>query len=91
MARVSVKYPCGKKVLCGGVPGMVTAIFIRGKGRGYEFSYIDSDGNPKSCTAEECELESVESNPLGFRSNNNQRDTALLQRKRPRRIDYAFD
>lgn len=68
MARVNVKYSCKTKVTCGGVEGMVTAIFIRGKGRSYEFSYTDSDGNPKSCQAEECELESNETNQLGFRS-----------------------
>jgi len=66
MARVNVKYPCGKKVLCGDVEGMVTAIFIRGKGRAYEFSYINSDGDPKSVTAEEIELEPAEKSKLGF-------------------------
>lgn len=67
MARVNVKYPCGKKVRCGGVEGMVTAIFIRGKGRSYEFSYIDNDGNPKSTQAEEFELENAEPKQIGFR------------------------
>jgi len=67
MARVNVKYPCGKKVLCGGVEGMITAVFIRGRGRSYEFSYVNGDGSPTSCQAEECELESVKSNHLGFR------------------------
>lgn len=66
MARISIKYPCGKKVTCSGVPGRVTTVFIRGKGRSYEFSYVDTDGNPKSCQAEECELESIEPNQLGF-------------------------
>ena len=55
MARISVKYCCGSKVRCNGVSGIITAIFIRGKGRAYEFSYV-LNGEPKSCTAEECEL-----------------------------------
>ena len=67
MARINVKYSCGKKVTCSGVEGRVTAIFIRGRGRSYEFSYVDTDGNPKSCQAEECELEPFKSNDLGFR------------------------
>lgn len=82
MARVNVKYPCGKKVRCGGVEGMVTAVFIRGKGRAYEFSYVNSDGDPKSVTAEEIELKPVEPNQLGFRG----------AERRPRRDgEYAFD
>lgn len=68
MARVNVKYPYGKKVTYGGVEGMVTAVFMRGKGRAYEFSYIDGEGNPKSVTAEEIELKEQEPNELGFRS-----------------------
>ena len=67
MARVNVKYPCGSKVSCGGVNGLVTAIFIRGRGRAYEFSYVNSDGDPKSVTAEEIELKSNEPDKLGFR------------------------
>ena len=66
MARVSIKYPCGKKVSCGGVEGMVTAVFIRGRGRAYEFSYINNDGDPKSVNAEEIELKPSEIKPLGF-------------------------
>lgn len=67
MARVNVKYPCGKKVRCGGVEGIVTAIHIRGRGRSYEFSYVDNNGDPKSCNTEECELEPAKTNSLGFR------------------------
>ncbi len=73
MARVNVKYPCGKKVLCGGVEGIVTAVFIRGKGRAYEFSYVDNNGHPTSCTTEECELKLATSNSLGFRRKENGR------------------
>lgn len=69
MARINVKYACGEKVCCGDVQGMITAIFIRGKGRAYEFSYMDNNGNPASCNTEECELQSAESNFLGFRKN----------------------
>lgn len=67
MAKVTVKYPYGDKVTCRGVKGMITAVFIRGRGRCYEFSYIDSNGNPTSCTTEECELKSAEPNSLGFK------------------------
>lgn len=71
MARVNVKYPCGKKVCCQGVEGKITAVFIRGRGRTYEFSYVDKDGHPTSCNAEECELEVIDNKPIGFRSNRN--------------------
>ena len=66
MARINVKYPCKSKVTVGGVEGLITAVFIRGKGRSYEFSYIDKDGNPTSCQTEECELALFENRPLGF-------------------------
>ncbi len=61
MARVNVKYPCGTEVMTkqGDVPGMVTAVFIRGKGRTYEFSYT-KDGTPTCCTVEEIEIEEVD-------------------------------
>ena len=67
MARINVKYPCGSKVSCSGVEGMVTAVFIRGRGRAYEFSYIGEDGDPKSVTTEEIELSKTEASPLGFK------------------------
>ena len=67
MARINVKYPCKTKVNCGGIEGIVTAVFIRGKGRAYEFSYIGKDGDPKCVTTEECELEMSQTKPLGFR------------------------
>jgi len=47
---------------------MVTAIFIRGKGRTYEFSYTTTEGDPKSVTAEEFELKPVKPNQIGFRN-----------------------
>ena len=64
--RVTVKYNCGDKVSCSGVEGKVTAIFIREKGRTYEFSYVDKEGNPTSCNTQECELEAHEGNSIGF-------------------------
>jgi len=69
MARVNVKFPCKSKVSCSGVEGTITAVIIRGKGRAYEFSYIDRDGNPTSCTTEECELELSKTSSLGFKKN----------------------
>lgn len=68
MARVNVKYPIGSKVctkMCG-IPGIVTAVFIRGRNRAYEFSYID-DGKPTSCTVEEVEIQTDDIRPLGFK------------------------
>jgi len=71
MAKVNVKYKCGDRVNLGGVEGKVTAIFIRGRGRSYEFSYVDKDGNPTSKQAEECELAVSESKCLGFSGKHN--------------------
>jgi len=66
MAQISVKYKCGSRVACENVSGKVTAIFIRGKGRAYEFSYVDTSGNPTSCTVEETEIEPIVDRKLGF-------------------------
>lgn len=66
MARISVKYPVGSKVSVGPTEGMVTGIFIRGRGRAYEFSYVDCNGDPKSATAEEVELRPLCKGSLGF-------------------------
>ena len=66
MSRITIKYPCGSNVNCKGISGQVTAIFIRGKGRAYEFSYVNNDGDPKSVNAEECELSIGKQGKLGF-------------------------
>jgi len=66
MARVSVKYPIGRKVNCGGIEGIVTAIFIRGRNRAYEFSYVDNNGNPTSTTCEEVEIVPLNDRRIGF-------------------------
>ena len=66
--RISVKYKCGEKVICGGIDGIVTAVTLRGKGRFYEFSYVDQSGNPTSASVVECELSKRESKSIGFRS-----------------------
>lgn len=65
MARVSIKYPYGTKVRLGDIDGTITAIFIRGKGRAYEFSYVH-DGQPTSCNVEEVEIEPRQKNSFGF-------------------------
>jgi hypothetical protein len=67
MARIITKYKCGQEVSCHGVKGLVTAVIIRGKNRSYEFSYRNSDGNPTSVSAEECELSSDLINSIGFK------------------------
>lgn len=67
MARISVKYPIGSDVrYLDKVDGKITAIFIRGKNRAYEFSYIDNNGNPASSTVEEVELKTPQNSALGF-------------------------
>ena len=66
MAQISVKHKCGDKVSCSGVKGMVTAIFIRGRGRTYEFSYVNN-GNPTCVNAQGYELEPIEPTVLGFK------------------------
>lgn len=68
MARISVKYPIGAKVVIqDAVPSMVTAIFIRGKNTAYEASYLDGD-TPTSVTVEECELSKREpENGIGYK------------------------
>jgi len=69
MARISVKYPIGSKVRTkhrAGIEGIVTAIFIRGRGRSYEFSYVH-EGTPTSVTVEESEIEAFRGGePFGF-------------------------
>ena len=66
MARISTKYKCGQQVFIGDISGKITAITIRGRGRSYEFSYINSDGNPASVASEECELTTKPPNIIGF-------------------------
>lgn len=71
MARISVKYPIGTKVITAygnGSEGIITAIFVRGKGRSYEYSYIDVEGNPTSRTVEEVEIiPAGEKRPMGYK------------------------
>lgn len=71
MARVNVKYPIGSRVHSvheGGIDGVITAVFIRGRNRAYEFSYVNNDGNPTSVNMEEIELEPIDqSKAVGFR------------------------
>jgi len=69
MAKISVNYKIGAKVVHkGGGDYIVTAIHIRGRGRSYECSYVNNDGNPTNVVCEECEIESANTNkPLGFR------------------------
>ena len=68
MTRVNVKYPVGRMVCLkvGGIPGMITAVTIRGKDRHYEFSY-SKDGTPSSVNVEEVEIEDLADRPFGFR------------------------
>ena len=63
---IETKFGYGDRVNCKGINGQVTAIFIRGSGRAYEFSYIDKDGDPKAVPAEECELSIEEPKRMGY-------------------------
>lgn len=58
----------GQKVkpVYGGNTGVVTAIFIRGKNRAYEYSFLSGDGVPTSKTMEEVELEPDNTEKMGF-------------------------
>ncbi len=71
MANISVKYQQGDKVRTklGGVEGIITAIFIRGEGRTYEFSYIDN-GTPSCTNVQELEIEPSKEGKLGFGGTN---------------------
>ena len=65
--KVSVKYPYGSEVLAHNVvPGIVTAVTIRGGYKSYEFSYINNDGNPASTICTEAELSINNTKPIGF-------------------------
>ncbi len=58
MANISVKYRCGDNVRINHqcpTGGIVTAIFIRDKGRAYEVSYTGENG-PTNCVCQEVEL-----------------------------------
>ncbi|KKN75872.1 hypothetical protein LCGC14_0375800 [marine sediment metagenome] len=60
MSKVNVKYKYGTNVKIKHQPstqGIVTAIFIRGRGRAYEVSYTGNSG-PTQTVCEEVELES---------------------------------
>jgi hypothetical protein len=68
MAQVTVKYKCGDKVRTkhkNPTEGVVTAIFLRGRGRAYEFSYTGENG-PDSRICQECELESCKKDNKKF-------------------------
>ncbi len=69
MATKIVKYDIGERVICQDkISGIVTAIYIRGKNTAYEFSYLDSNGNPQSVTCEEVELNKEDNQALGFKN-----------------------
>lgn len=68
MASIRVKYKYGQKVNYDGIPGRVTAIFCRGRNRAYEFGYVDKDGNPVKTCVEECEIQAIEPDRIGFKA-----------------------
>jgi hypothetical protein len=68
MANIETKYDYGQLVTCHGLPGMITAIFVRGNAVSYEFSYLSSDGDPKGLVVAECELSVLDDTNVGFKS-----------------------
>ena len=64
MATHETKFGIGGIVESHGIPGIITAVFIR-SGVSYEFSYV-CDGEPKSCCCEEVELELRSKRKIGF-------------------------
>ena len=71
MARASKsKYRIGDNVRhFTGIHGRVTAVFTRGWGSAYEFTYLKDGTEPTCCTCEECELEELPDGKamIGFR------------------------
>lgn len=68
MAQITVKHKYGDDVLCNGIKCRVTGVVIRGKQRAYELGYLDGNGNPAGCTAQECEISTTEQhNKIGYK------------------------
>ena len=68
--KIESKFGISEKVThFSGVKGMITAIFIRGDNRAYEFSYVESDGMLARANMQECELAKPNGNSLGFKGN----------------------
>ncbi len=68
MAQITVKYKCGDTVRINHnapTQGIVTAIFIRGRGRSYEISYSNENG-PTNAVCEEVELCPCKESSFGF-------------------------
>ena len=68
MSQVSIKYKCGSRVRIDHQPptdGIVTAVFIRGKGRAYEVSHTGDNG-PTLTVCEEVELAPCKNKKFGF-------------------------
>ncbi len=66
MVTYKTRYGYGDNVCCQGMPGIVTAVFIRDRGICYEFSYISKDGDPCNCAVSECLLTKAEDDKMGF-------------------------
>lgn len=67
MPTIETKYEYGQTVSCYGLIGKITAIHIRNGLNEYEFSYIDNDGKHHTENVAECELETTELKPIGFK------------------------
>ncbi len=65
MHTYNTKFGVGDIVESHGLPGIITAVFIR-SGVSYEFSYTH-DGEPKSCCCEEVELNMRSESKIGFK------------------------
>ncbi len=66
MGQITTKFSYGDDVCCGHVRGRVTGITTRQNFITYEFSYVDSDGNPTCRNVAECELLLIKESKMGF-------------------------
>ncbi len=65
MITHSTKFGIGDLVEALGIPGIITAVFIRQDGCSYQFSYVN-EGNPTYCVCAEVELEFSSNRKVGF-------------------------
>ena len=65
MTEHRTKYANGDEVEALGIPGVITAIYVRSGNVTYEFSY-PHEGQPKSCVCAEVELQMRSKSKIGF-------------------------
>ncbi len=65
MTTHDTEYGIGDTVEALGIPGIITAIFIRSNGCSYQFSYVN-EGHPTFCTVTTEELKLRSKRKVGF-------------------------